>query len=140
ITPAPRGVPRIEVTFRLNADRILEVRGEDLATGVEKKIVVNATGTRLSEAEKSRMIREARERVARELREKIRRNVQDEAEDVISRAEGLIGQLGDHPKLDDLRSMSSQLRSRLGRAEPDEIEELTFDLLRIVNELEASAM
>src|SRR5690606_27450209 len=65
ITPAPKGVPRIEVTFRLNPDRILEVTAEDLATGVQKKVVVSATAERLSDDEKNRMVREARERVAK---------------------------------------------------------------------------
>ena len=37
VTPAPRGVPRIEVTFKLNPDRILEARAEDLATGSRKE-------------------------------------------------------------------------------------------------------
>ncbi len=140
ITPAPRGVPRIEVTFRLNPDRILEVRGEDLATGVEKKITVKATGTRLTEAEKSRMVREARERVARELREKIKRNVQDEAQDVIQRAEGLIGSLADDPRGEELQAKISDLRTRLEGGSPEEIEEVTYDLLRVVNELESSAI
>ena len=71
VAPAPHGVPRIEVTFRINADRILEARAEDLATGVEKVITVESTGARLTEAEKNRMIREARDRVTQQLRSRM---------------------------------------------------------------------
>lgn len=140
ITPAPRGVPRIEVTFRLNPDRILEVRGEDLATGVEKRITVASTGARLSDSEKVRMVKEARERVARDLREKIKRNVSDEAEDVIHRAEDLIRSLNDHPRSGDLKRRVSDLRSTMGSGDMSMIEEQVFELMRVVNDLESSAM
>lgn len=141
VTPAPRGVPRVEVTFRLNPDRILEVRGEDLATGLEKKITISATAQRLSDSEKMRMIKEARERVARELREKIKHNVSDEARDVIDRAQALMGTMNDHPRAGDLRSRVSALKSRLDRGgDAHEIEEMIFDLMRVVNELESAAM
>lgn len=139
ITPAPRGVPRIEVTFRLNPDRILEVHGEDLATGVEKAITVASTGARLSESEKIRMVKESRERVARELREKIRSNINEEADDVISRAEDLIGSLNDHPRNADLKAGVSSLRRSVTAGDSTQIEEGIFDLMRVVNELESSA-
>ena len=71
VAPAPRGVPRIEVTFRLNPDRILEVRGEDLATGAEQSIVIEATDNRLEDGEKIRMMTESRNRVTSMLRERV---------------------------------------------------------------------
>src|SRR5690606_22658539 len=71
IIPAPKGVPRIEVTFRLNPDRILEVTAEDLATGVSQRVVVDATDQRLTDGDKNRMIREAKQRVSQLLRSKI---------------------------------------------------------------------
>jgi molecular chaperone DnaK len=141
VTPAPRGVPRVEVTFRLNPDRILEVRGEDLATGLEKKITISATAQRLSDNEKMRMIKEARERVARELREKIKHNVNDEARDVIDRAQALIGSMNDHPRSGDLKGKVHDLQSKLDTGgDASEVEEMIFDLMRVVNELESAAM
>jgi molecular chaperone DnaK len=53
ITPAPRGVPRIEVTFRLTPDRILEARAEDLATGQEKVIAIEDTSANSMKMTKS---------------------------------------------------------------------------------------
>ncbi|MCH8333950.1 Hsp70 family protein, partial [Candidatus Sumerlaeota bacterium] len=140
ITPAPRGVPRIEVTFRLNPDRILEVRGEDLATGVEKRISIASTASRLSDSEKTRMVRESRDRVAKDLTEKIKRNVADEAHDVINRAEELMKSLNDHPRGEDIHSKIADLRTRLDSGDTAELEDLVFDLTRVVNEIEASTM
>jgi molecular chaperone DnaK len=58
LPPAPRGVPKIEVTFDIDADGILNVNAKDMAS--EKSQSIRITGsTRLPEAEKQRMIDQA---------------------------------------------------------------------------------
>jgi len=61
ITPAPRGIPQIEVTFELDANGILQVNAEDKQTGSNEKITITAENGRLSEEEIERMVREAEE-------------------------------------------------------------------------------
>jgi len=139
ITPAPRGVPRIEVTFRLNADRILEVRAEDLATGVEKRITIEATDTRLSEPDKQRMIREARERVTRMLRDRMKESVEEQAQHLLERAEKAVTRSRSHPLTPRISTSASRLREVLKAGKQDEIEKVMEDLLRIVDEIEAGA-
>jgi molecular chaperone DnaK len=58
IPPAPRGMPRIEVTFDIDANGIVHVSAKDLGTGKEQKIVIQNTGG-LSEAEIQRMVKDA---------------------------------------------------------------------------------
>ncbi|MDR7413374.1 MAG: molecular chaperone DnaK [Armatimonadota bacterium] len=58
IPPAPRGVPKIEVTFDIDANGILAVSAKDLATGREQSIKITGTST-LTREEVERMIREA---------------------------------------------------------------------------------
>ncbi len=58
IAPAPRGVPKIEVSFDIDANGILNVAARDLATGKSASITISGS-TRLPEADKERMIREA---------------------------------------------------------------------------------
>jgi molecular chaperone DnaK len=58
IPPAPRGVPKIEVTFDIDASGILSVTAKDAATGKEQSIRITGS-TRLAESEKKRMIEEA---------------------------------------------------------------------------------
>ncbi len=58
IPPAPRGVPKIEVTFDIDANGILAVSAKDLATGREQSIRITGTST-LTREEVERMIREA---------------------------------------------------------------------------------
>lgn len=42
ITPAPRGIPQIEVTFELDANSILSVKAVDKATGKEQSITIES--------------------------------------------------------------------------------------------------
>src|SRR4051812_1812849 len=58
IPPAPRGLPQIEVTFDIDANRIINVSAKDLGTGNEQEIRIES-GSGLSEEEVERMIREA---------------------------------------------------------------------------------
>jgi molecular chaperone DnaK len=64
IPPAPRGVPKIEVTFDIDANGILNVGAKDLGTGKEQKIQIQASSG-LSSAEVDRMVKDA-ERYASE--------------------------------------------------------------------------
>jgi molecular chaperone DnaK len=64
LPPAPRGVPKIEVTFDLDVNGILNVTAKDVATGKSQSICLTGS-TRLPENEKQRMMKEA-ERYAEE--------------------------------------------------------------------------
>lgn len=59
IPPAPRGIPKIEVTFDLNADGILNVSAKDNSTGKSEKITITNDSGRLSKADIDRMLSEA---------------------------------------------------------------------------------
>src|SRR3990172_8417632 len=64
LAPAPRGMPKIEVTFDIDANGILNVAAKDTATGKSQSIRITGSA-RLPEAEKQRMIKDA-ERYAEE--------------------------------------------------------------------------
>lgn len=80
IPPAPRGVPKIEVTYEIDENGILHVTAKDLATNKSQNITVTQA-VRLSEEEVERMRKEA-EKFAEEdkkLKEKIEtRNIADQ--------------------------------------------------------------
>jgi molecular chaperone DnaK len=69
IMPAPRGVPKIEVTFDIDANGILSVHAKDTATGKDQKITITANSG-LSEAEIQKMVKDAAEH---EAEDKVRR-------------------------------------------------------------------
>ena len=60
IPPAPRGVPKIEVTFDIDANGILNVTAKDQSTGKSNQITIS-NDSRLSRSEIDRMVAEAEE-------------------------------------------------------------------------------
>jgi molecular chaperone DnaK len=60
ITPAPRGLPQIEVTFDIDANGILSVSATDKATGKEQAITIKDSSG-LSDEEVEKMIKDAEE-------------------------------------------------------------------------------
>ena len=59
IPPAPRGVPKIEVTFDIDANGILHVSAKDKSTGRSNQITITNDKGRLSKADIERMINDA---------------------------------------------------------------------------------
>jgi molecular chaperone DnaK len=72
IPPAPRGVPKIEVTFDIDANGILNVAAKDTATDNEQKITISSSSG-LSKDEVQKMARDAESHAAddRKLRDTI---------------------------------------------------------------------
>jgi len=59
IPPSPRGVPKIEVAFDVDANGILSISASDQASGTSKTITITSEKGRLSEEEIERMVQEA---------------------------------------------------------------------------------
>jgi len=58
IAPAPRGLPRIEVTFDIDQNGIVDVSAKDTATGNMQKVLITASSG-LGQTEVTRMVHEA---------------------------------------------------------------------------------
>ena len=58
VMPAPRGVPKIEVTFDIDANGIVHVSAKDQATGKEQQIAIQSSGG-LSKDDIENMIKES---------------------------------------------------------------------------------
>ncbi|KAK9879202.1 hypothetical protein WA026_004050 [Henosepilachna vigintioctopunctata] len=59
IPPAPRGVPKIEVTFDLDANGILNVSAKDTSSGKSKNITIKNDKGRLSQKDIDQMVSDA---------------------------------------------------------------------------------
>ena len=63
LPPAPRGTPKIEVTFDIDANGILNVSAKELQTGKEQKITITGSGG-LDKKDIERMVEEAEKNAA----------------------------------------------------------------------------
>ncbi len=98
ITPAPRGVPQIEVTFDIDANGIVHVMARDKATNKEQRIRIEA-GTGLSENDISRMVNDAKDNEADDKRKKEEIELRNKADSLAYQVER---SLADHKdKLDE---------------------------------------
>eukprot|EP00750_Incisomonas_marina_P002841 INCI12714.1.p1 GENE.INCI12714.1~~INCI12714.1.p1 ORF type:complete len:638 (+),score=152.22 INCI12714.1:360-2273(+) len=64
LPPMPRGVPKITVTYEIDADGVLTVSAKETSTGKDTQIQIKNDGSRLSQEEIERLIREAEEHKA----------------------------------------------------------------------------
>ena len=94
ITPAPRGIPQIEVTFDIDANGILNVSAKDKATGKEQKIRIEASSG-LSEDEIKRMRDEAKANEAADKAERERVDKINAADTLCFQSEKNLKEYGD---------------------------------------------
>jgi molecular chaperone DnaK len=109
LAPAPRGVPKIEVTFDIDASGILDVTAKDVATGKAQSIRITGS-TRLPEAEKQRMIKDA-ERYAQD--DKRRREQADKlnaADAICYQGERFLADFGEKVTADQRARVEQQIK------------------------------
>lgn len=93
IAAAPRGVPKIEVTFDIDANGIVNVSAKDKATRKEQSIRIT-TSSGLSKQEIDTLVREAELHADEDRKKKERVMARNDADGLIYRAEKMISEAG----------------------------------------------
>ncbi len=140
IPPAPRGVPKIEVTFDIDADGILHVSAKDLATGREQKITITASSG-LTEQEIQRMIKEAEQYAEQDRRKKELAEARNQADAVIYTAEKSLREFGDRIPYDlksRIEAKINEVRSAMSGTEIHTIRRLTQELGELIQQIGAT--
>ncbi len=94
LPPAPRGTPKIEVTFDIDADGILNVSARDTATGKSQSIRITGS-TRLSAEEKERMVRQAEQFAEEDEKRRDAAEKLNNADSICYQAERTLADFGD---------------------------------------------
>ena len=108
ITPAPRGVPQIEVSFEVDANGIMNVKAIDKATNKEQSIRIEASSG-LSDDEIKRMKDEAEANAEADKKEKERIDKINQADAMIFQIEKSLKDLGDKIPADKKSEIESSL-------------------------------
>ncbi|MER3456100.1 MAG: molecular chaperone DnaK [candidate division GAL15 bacterium] len=141
IPPAPRGVPKIEVTFDIDANGILAVSAKDLATGREQSIKITGTST-LTREEVERMIREAEAHAEEDRRRREEAEILNRGDSLAYQTERLLrDQAKGVPEAQrrELEEKAAQLRQAVQardvarvRQLSDEVQRLTYRLSELL--------
>ena len=130
LPPAPRGMPKIEVSFDMDANGILNVSAKDQGTGKEQSIRIEAS-TGLSKEEIERMKQEAEanaetDRLAREKVDKV-----NAADSLIFQTEKQLTEFGDKvpaEKKGPIEEALTNLKEAHKTEDLDQIEKATAEL------------
>ncbi|MDR3642310.1 MAG: molecular chaperone DnaK [Candidatus Doudnabacteria bacterium] len=139
IPPAPRGVPQVEVTFDIDANGILTVKGKDKATGKENKITIQGSSN-LSKDDVERMKKEAEAHAAEDRKRKETVDMRNQADTLISVSEktlkdaastGSGSATGSKLKAEDKLSVEEKIKALKEVKDKDDIEAIkkTMDAL-----------
>jgi len=94
ISPAPRGLPQVEVTFDIDANGILNVTARDKATNKEQKVTITAS-TNLNKSEIEHMVDEARSHEAEDRKRRELVEARNMADNLAYQTEKTLRELGD---------------------------------------------
>lgn len=94
IPPAPRGVPKIEVTFDIDENGIVHVQAKDLGTGKENKIAIKSQ-TSMSEEEIRQATEDAKAHEAEDRRKREEAELRNRADTTVYSANKLLKETAD---------------------------------------------
>lgn len=145
IPAAPRGVPRIEVTFNIDANGIVNVSAKDLGTGKEQKITIKSSSG-LDKSEIDRMVKEAAVHEAEDKKRKEAIEAKNNADSLIYQAEKTIKDMGDKAdasKVSEIKDKIAALKEAMKTDDTDKIkaasEALTKPLYDLTSEMYKNA-
>lgn len=137
IPPAPRGIPKIEVSFDIDVNGIVNVKALDMGTKKEQKITITSSSG-LSSDEIDRLVKDAEKYAAEDAARKELVEARNTAEQMAYSSEKMLSDLGDKvpsDKADEVRAAAEKAREAVSGGALEEIKAATESLTKLVNEL-----
>ena len=141
IPPAPRGVPRIEVKFDIDANGIVHVSAKDLGTGKEQKITIQSDSG-MSKDDIDRMVKEAEAHAAEDKAQKESIEVRNNADSLVYQSEKTIKDLGDKAdkaQVEKVQAAAEKVKEALKGTDNEAIKKATEELQKPLYEMSAAA-
>jgi molecular chaperone DnaK len=130
IPAAPRGVPKIKVTFDIDANGILSVSAKDEGTGKEQKITVTGSSS-LDKSDIDRMVKEAATYAEEDKQQREKIEKRNSADSLIYNVEKTISDMGDkitEEEKDEVKQKIETLRGLLNSTEDQDFDKAFQDL------------
>ncbi len=132
---APRGIPRIEVTFDIDVNGILNVVAKDTDTQKEQRITISGAST-LDKGEVDRMVKDSEVYAEEDKHRKEEVEVRNQADNLAYQVEKTLKELGDKAPADD-RSRCEQIIQDIRQAIKENAP--TDRLKTLMNDLQQAA-
>jgi molecular chaperone DnaK len=123
IPPAPRHVPRIEVTFDIDANGIVNVGAKDLGTGQEQRITITASSG-LSDSEIEQMVQDAESHAEEDHRRREEADVRNNADNLVYSVERSLKDINGKVDADERTRIEETLENTKEALAGDDIEEI----------------
>lgn len=123
IMSAPRGVPKIEVTFDIDANGIVNVSAKDMATGKEQKITITASSG-LSDDEINRMVDDAEKNKAEDEQRKKEIEIRNQAEQLVYTTEKTLNDNRDKLPAEEVSRVEAEIANLKSTIETKDIEKI----------------
>jgi chaperone protein DnaK len=137
IAPARRGVPKIEVTFDIDANGIVNVSARDQGTGKEQHITITSS-TSMDKADIERAVKDAERYAAEDAKRREEVDIRNNADQVVYQTEKLLDEVGDkvdngtkkavRSKIDELRKIKDTASAEEVKAKTEEVQQELYKL------------
>lgn len=137
IPPAPRGIPQIEVTFKIDANGIVNVSASDKATGKSQNITIQSSSG-LSDDEIDRMVRDAELHAEEDKKRKEQVEIRNKADQLIFTTEKTVKEIGDKVDaslVEEVNKAKEELKVALDGGDLEKIQAATAELEQKVQAL-----
>ena len=141
LPPAPRGIPKIEVSFNIDANGILNVAARDMATGNKQEITISGS-SQLDRNEVERMVKQAQQHAEEDRQVRDIADTRSQAEQLMYTAERSLKDLGDKvpaAKRDAAQSAIGEVRKALEGKDIDLIRSAADRLQQTLAEVSQAA-
>ncbi len=141
ILPAPRGVPKVKVTFDIDANGILSVTARDEATGKDQKITITANSG-LSDSEVDKMVEEGKQHEAEDKQRREQIEQRNRADQLCYQVEKALEEGKDKlpaDKVAEARGVVTELRAAIDKQEHEAIARGSEKLEKLMTEIAQQA-
>jgi molecular chaperone DnaK len=123
IPPAPRGIPKVEVTFDIDANGILHVSAKDLGTGKQQAITITGHSG-LDEKEINRMVKDAEANAAEDRKRRETIDARNHADQLVYSLEKLLRENKEKVPAEEADRLQKEIENTKKAIESDDLERI----------------
>jgi molecular chaperone DnaK len=121
IPPAPRGIPKIEVTFDIDANGILHVSAKDMGTGKQQAITITGHSG-LDEKEIDQMVKDAESHSSEDKKRREIIDIKNQADQMVYNLEKLLRENKDKIPADEAAQVQAEIDNTKKAAEGEDVD------------------